>query len=100
MAIFKKKKDADDKKAAPKEEKKTAAKKDTDKKDASKGKVWHVTLRDGKPRVWVVKAEGATRAYKTFNTKAEAEECVRKLKANNDDATVVIHKKDGKFQKK
>ncbi|MGI6008732.1 MAG: DUF2188 domain-containing protein [Methanomethylophilus sp.] len=51
-------------------------------------------------RLWQVKAEGASRATRTFNTKKEAEEYVKTLKANNKGSRAVPHKKNGAFQKK
>ena len=78
--------------------KKTAEKPEAEKKSES-GKVWHITKRadDGK---WQVKAEGAEKATKLFRTKAEAEEYVKTLKANNEGSRVVKHKKTGEFQNK
>lgn len=94
---------AEKKTPAPKtEEKKTAApEKETAKPAASKGKpkVWHITKRDDVDK-WQVKAEGNEKATKLFRTKAEAEEYVKKMSANNEGSRVVAHKKDGKFQKK
>ncbi len=86
------------KSAEPKTEKKAAAPK-ADASSKDKSKVWHITKRaeDGK---WQIKAEGASKATKLFNTKAEAEEYVKTLKANNEGSHVVPHKKDGKYQKK
>ncbi|MDR1404014.1 MAG: DUF2188 domain-containing protein [Candidatus Methanoplasma sp.] len=82
---------ADTKEEKKKEAKSMAAKKDT--------KVWHITKRE-EDGMWQVKAEGAMRATKLFKTKAEAEEHVKTLKANNEGSRVVKHKKTGKFQKK
>jgi len=50
--------------------------------------------------MWQVKAEGAVKATKLFKTKAEAEEYVKTLKANNEGSRVVKHKKTGEFQTK
>jgi hypothetical protein len=70
-------------------------------KGASSGsdKVWHITKRaeDG---LWQVKGEGAMKAVKLFRTKAEAEEHVKTLLANNKGSRAVPHKKTGEFQKK
>ncbi|MDD3232619.1 MAG: DUF2188 domain-containing protein [Candidatus Methanomethylophilus sp.] len=82
------------------EPKKTApAEKKTVTDESDKPKIWHITKRaeDGK---WQIKAEGALRATKLFNTKTEAEEYVKTLKANNEGSRIVSHKKDGKYQKK
>ena len=83
-------------KAAPAEKPAPAAEAEP-KKD--KPKVWHITKRaeDG---MWQVKGEGAQRATKLFRTKAEAEEYVKTLVANNEGSRAVPHKKDGKYQKK
>jgi hypothetical protein len=78
------------------EEKKEEVKPMAAKKD---GKVWHITKRED-DGVWQVKAEGASKATKLFKTKAEAEEYVKTLKANNEGSRVVKHKKTGEFQKK
>jgi len=80
------------------EAKKTAAKKPAG-KDSSSNKVWHITKRDEDGK-WQIKAEGAAKATKLFNTKAEAEEYVKTLKSNNEGSRVVKHKKTGEFQKK
>jgi len=80
------------------EAKKTAAKKPAA-KDSNSNKVWHITKRDEDGK-WQIKAEGATKATKLFNTKAEAEEYVKTLKSNNEGSRVVKHKKTGEFQKK
>ena len=82
--------DAALKKAAA-EKKPAAAKKET--------KTWHITKNVEKNK-WQVKATENDKATRLFNTKAEAEEYVKTLKANNQGSRVVTHKKDGKFQKK
>ncbi|MCL2296045.1 MAG: DUF2188 domain-containing protein [Methanomassiliicoccaceae archaeon] len=85
------------------EKKKAAGKPAAAKKPAAEkkadNKVWHITKRtdDG---MWQVKAEGAAKATKLFKTKAEAEEYVKTLKANNEGSRVVKHKKTGEFQTK
>lgn len=85
------------KKAPAKAETKPAAKKESAPKE--KPKVWHITKREDVDK-WQVKAEGNEKATKLFKTKAEAQEYVKSLKANNEGSKVVSHKKDGKFQKK
>ncbi|AIZ56522.1 hypothetical protein Mpt1_c06370 [Candidatus Methanoplasma termitum] len=81
----------------PKEESKVAEKKKTETKK-SDTKTWHITKRtDG---MWQVKAQGNERATKLFKTKAEAEEYVKILVANNEGSKVIKHKKTGEFQKK
>ena len=57
-------------------------------------------MKNTEKNKWQVKATENDKATRLFNTKAEAEEYVKTLKANNQGARVVTHKKDGKFQKK
>ena len=82
----------------PKGEPKVAENKKAEAKK-SDSKTWHITKRteDG---MWQVKAEGNTKATKLFKTKAEAEDYVKTLRANNEGSKVVKHKKTGEFQKK
>lgn len=70
----------------------------TDSKAKSKSKTYRIT-HDKDENKWRVKADGAERSIGYFNTKAEAEQKVKDLKAKNKDAKVSVHKKDGKFQK-
>lgn len=60
-------------------------------------KTYHISLRkaDG---MWQVKAAGAEKAIKLFKTQAEAIEYCKPL-AQNQDANIMIHKKDGSFRK-
>ena len=92
---------AEDKGEKKMAEKKTATKKTAEKKPAAakSDKVWHITKRDEDGK-WQIKAEGAAKATKLFNTKAEAEDYVKTLKSNNEGSRVVKHKKTGEFQKK
>ena len=93
------------KKAEPKAEepkkvepKKAEPKKADDKKDNSeKAKNYHISQRkeDGK---WQVKAEGAEKALKLFDTQAEAI-AFAKEKAENQEGNITIHKKDRKIRK-
>lgn len=70
--------------------------------DTNKGKSYHVSKRptDGK---WQVKIAGSDKIIKTFATKAEAMEYVRKL-SENQDRSVIVHpskgKNKGKFSSK
>ncbi len=82
---------------APAENKSEAEETVTDSSD--KTKTWHITKRS-KDGMWQVKGEGNDRATKLFRTKAEAEEYVKTLLANNKGSKVIAHKKDGHFQKK
>lgn len=67
-----------------------------EKKAVNRPKNYHVSLReDGK---WQVKFAKGTRALKLFDTQAEAI-AFAKEKAENQDGTITIHKKDGKIRK-
>lgn len=66
------------------------------KKPVNRPKNYHVSLReDGK---WQVKFAKGSRALKLFDTQAEAI-AFAKEKAENQDGTITIHKKDGKIRK-
>ena len=67
-----------------------------EKKTVNRPKNYHVSLRDdGK---WQVKFAKGSRALKLFDTQAEAI-AFAKEKAENQDGTITIHKKDGKIRK-
>ena len=53
---------------------------------------------DGKSQEWIVLKSGNTRATRRVKTKQEALAIAKEL-SKNSDATLVVHKKDGKFQK-
>ena len=96
-------KPAAEKKAAAKPAaKKTAAKPATEKKAAApkKDSKTYLISPNSEKNKWQVKAHGAERVLKYFNTKKEAEEYVKGLQANNSNAKVHKQKKDGTFQKK
>ncbi len=61
-------------------------------------RIYHIAKRkdDGK---WQVKAEGAEKALKLFDTQAEAIDYAKGLVANNPDAQIRIHKVDGSYRK-
>lgn len=91
-------KPAEKKAAKPVEQKaeaKPVEKKAEDKKSASK--TYHISMRkaDG---MWQVKAAGGAKAVKLFKTQQEAIDFCKPL-ALNQDANIVIHKKDGSFRK-
>lgn len=67
------------------------------KPESNRPKVYHISLRksDG---MWQVKAAGAEKAIKLFKTQAEAIEYCKPL-AVNQEANIMIHKKDGSFRK-
>jgi len=76
-----------------------AEKPDSDEKvTKSNSKTYRIT-HDKDENKWRVKADGAKRAIGFYNTKVEAEQKVKELRANNKEAKVSIHKMDGKFQK-
>lgn len=56
-------------------------------------------LYDKEARVWVIKKDGAKRTIASYVTKEEALNRVKELSSSND-LNFIVHKKDGKFQKK
>lgn len=82
-------------KPAPSIAAKTEAKPEA--KTDNRPKVYHISLRksDG---MWQVKAAGAEKAIKLFRTQQEAIDYCKPL-AVNQDANIMIHKKDGSFRK-
>lgn len=98
-----KEKTATQQKSAKKEtvtEKKTEKQPKTEKKDVEKSKkpVYRV-IYDKEARLWLIKKDGAKRTIASFVTKEEALNRVKDLSVSND-LNYVVHKKDGKFQKK
>ncbi len=85
------------KEAAPKA---AAAKKPAAKTASKKESKTYLISKNVEKNKWQVKAYGAERVLKYFVTKAEAEEYVKGLMANNENATVHKKKVNGKFQKK
>lgn len=79
-----------------KEEKKTMAK--TTEEEKTKKPIYRV-LYDKESRLWLIKKDGAKRTIATFVTKEEAMTRVKELSSSNE-LNFVVHKKDGKFQKK
>ena len=75
-------------KEAPKEKKETASKKP----------IYRVVY-DKESRLWTIKKDGAKRTIATYVTKQEALNRVKELSASKE-MSFVVHKKDGKFQKK
>lgn len=67
-------------------------------KKSSKKPIYRV-LYDKEARVWVIKKDGAKRTIASFVTKEEALNRVKELSISND-LNFIVHKKDGKFQKK
>lgn len=56
-------------------------------------------IYDGENKEWMIKKDGATRVIRRVKTKAEAMEIANRL-AENQDLSLTVQKKDGKFQKK
>ena len=54
---------------------------------------------DKESQMWQIKRDGARRIIDSKHTKTEALERVKEL-SENMDVGFVVHKKDGKFQKK
>lgn len=88
---------------ATKKVEKTAAKetaKTVDKAQAAKkapAKKYHIAQRS-EDNMWQVKAEGAEKALKLFKTQQEAIDYAKKV-ADNQEGSIMIHKKDGSFRK-
>ena len=83
--------------AKSKAEKESLAKSEQPKKTGKKP-IYRV-LYDKEARVWVIKKDGAKRVIDSKHTKEEALARVNEL-VESQDAKYVVHKKDGKFQKK
>ncbi len=83
--------------AKSKTEKESLAKSEQPKKTGKKP-IYRV-LYDKEARVWVIKKDGAKRTISSYVTKEEALNRVKELSASND-LNFIVHKKDGKFQKK
>ncbi len=60
------------------------------------GKRYHISQRDDDK--WQVKAEGAEKALKLFDTQKEAI-AFAKTVADNQEGSIIIHKVDGKIRK-
>ena len=99
-----KEKDGKQKKQETKVENKTPIKKNNEeqKKTTSKAKqkkpIYRVVY-DKEARLWLIKKDGAKRTIASFVTKDEAMNRVKDLSEVNS-LNFVVHKKDGKFQKK
>ena len=67
------------------------------KEQKEQAKVYHITKRaaDGK---WQIKFNKGVKAIKLFDTQAEAIEYAKQL-ADNQEASIMIHKEDGTFRK-
>ena len=66
--------------------------------DKEKKAIYRV-LYNKEERTWQIKKDGAKRVISSFPTKDEALKGVKELSESND-LNYIVHKKDGKFQKK
>lgn len=84
-------------KPAAKQESKTEVKTEDNKSAKPANKVYHIAKRkdDG---MWQIKAAGGGKAVKLFKTQKEAIAYCKTL-AENQDASIMIHKEDGSFRK-
>ena len=48
---------------------------------------------------WVIRKDGAGRTIRRVKTKQEALDILKEMEEKNDEMKVVVHKKNGKFQK-
>ncbi len=96
MGIFKKKKEEESLKNQKIEKNEPKKAEKLEKK--SKKPLYRV-IYDKNERVWLIKKDGAKRTIASFVTKEEALLRVKDLSQTND-LNFVVHKKDGKFQKK
>lgn len=81
-----------------KAEKKVATKKEesAEKEEEKKGSYRVIYSKEDK--IWLIKRDGAKRTIASFKTKEQALARVSEL-CKNQNAKVIVHKKDGKFQK-
>ena len=85
------------KKVASKKEEKTEQTVDsTETEEGKKGSYRVIYSKEDK--VWLIKRDGAKRTIASFKTKEQALNRVSEL-CKNQNAKVIVHKKDGKFQK-
>ncbi len=68
------------------------------KAESSRPKQYRISY-DKEQRMWLIKKDGAKRVIRKTATKTEAVEIAKRM-CNNQDLNLVVHKKDGKFQKK
>lgn len=82
--------------ATKKEEKTDTAEESAEKEEDKKGSYRVIYSKEDK--VWLIKRDGAKRTIASFKTKEQALTRVSEL-CKNQNAKVIVHKKDGKFQK-
>ena len=91
MALFKRNKSVEDEKKV-KDEK-------VEKVEPKERKAIYRVVYDKENRVWLIKKDGAKRVIASFPTKEDALARVKEL-CESQNLKVIVHKKDGKFQKK
>ena len=84
------------KKVTTKKEEKTDTEESAEKEEDKKGSYRVIYSKEDK--VWLIKRDGAKRTIASFKTKEQALARVSEL-CKNQNAKVIVHKKDGKFQK-
>ncbi len=72
---------------------------ETDEETGTTRKPIYRVLYDKDNRKWLIKKDGAKRTIESYVTKEEALARVEQLSSNKD-MKFIVHKKDGKFQKK
>ena len=93
-----KKEETKEVKEQPKEEKAEAAEETTEETSKARKALYRVVY-DKEDRLWKIKKDGAKRVIDSKKTKEEAIARVQEL-SQSQDSSFVVHKKDGKFQKK
>lgn len=68
------------------------------KEESNRPKKYRISY-DREQKMWLIKKDGAKRVIRKTGTKVEALEIAKRM-CNNQDLNLVVHKKDGKFQKK
>ena len=84
------------KKVATKKEEKTDTAENAEKEEVKKGSYRVIYSKENK--IWLIKRDGAKRTIASYKTKEQALNRVSEL-SKNQNAKVIVHKKDGKFQK-
>ena len=98
MALFKRNKSVEDEKKV-KDEKVEKAEPKEKKAEPKERKAIYRVVYDKENRVWLIKKDGAKRVIASFPTKEDALARVKEL-CESQNLKVIVHKKDGKFQKK
>ena len=83
-------------------EEKTEMEEKPEEKDESKKEEKKFNYRltyDKENQSWTIKKAGASRVIRRTKTKQEALDILKEMEARNEDMKVVVHKKNGKFQK-